>query len=61
MENKKSFYQSLNIDGYTWAGFWDNLHHFTKKVCNGWNCINCTDMDIKDGNIYDMVKYEVTR
>jgi len=61
MKQNKSFYQSLNFDGFTWSGFWDNLHHFVKKECAGYLEVKCTDDDIKNGNLSDMIKIGVTR
>ena len=61
MKKAKVFYQSLNIDGFTWRGYWNKLHHFVKKECAGYLEIKCTDTDIQDGNLQDMIKLGVTR
>lgn len=62
MKQKKRFYQSLNFDGYTWSGYWDNLHHFVKqKNEGGYWYIKCNDTDIEDGNIIHMVRLGVSR
>lgn len=62
MTNKKTFYQSLpNLDGFLWVGYWDKLHHFTKKVGSMHAHIRASEQDIKTGNLNDMIKYKVTR
>jgi hypothetical protein len=61
MKQVKSYYQELNFDGYTWSGYWGDLHHFSKRE-NGLYCIiNCNETDLEDGNILDMVKLGVSR
>lgn len=62
MTNKKTFYQSLpNLDGFLWVGYWDKLHHFTKKVGSMYAHIRASEQDIKTGNLNDMIKHKVTR
>lgn len=61
MKKSKQYYKSFNIDGFTWRGFWDKMHHFVKKECAGYAEIKCTEQDIEDGNIYDMVAFGVSR
>jgi hypothetical protein len=61
MANKKSYYTALNFDGFKWAGYWDNFHHFTKKESKGYLEIRCTDIDILDGNLQDMIKLGMTK
>jgi len=62
MENQKTFYQSLpNLDGFSWVGYWDKLHHFTKKIGNIYTHIQANEQDIKTGNLNDMIKHNLTR
>ena len=62
MKQNKQYYKNLpKYNGYNWAGYWDNMHHFTKKVLNGYKEIKCLDNDIETGNIIDMAKYEVSK
>lgn len=61
MKKQKRYYQTLKFDGFTWSGFWDNFHHFIKKECRGYFEIRCTDIDIEDGNLLDMIKLGVTK
>ena len=61
MKRDKLFYTTLNYDGFTWSGYWDKYHHFVKKENNGFLEIRCTDTDIEDGNLIDMIKYGVTK
>lgn len=62
MKRPKIFYSSLpSINGYSWSGFWDKLHHFVKKEATGYFEIRCTDEDITSGNLIDMINYGVTR
>lgn len=64
MKHEKSYYQDLNIgDNFKWAGYWKNMHHFSAKhpIKNLYTTISCTEEDLEDGNINDMVKYGVTK
>lgn len=51
----------LQIGGFKWAGYWDKMHRFTKQEVKGWLEIACTEKDIDNGNIKDMIKFQVTR
>lgn len=46
-------------------GFWDNFHHFVKRIDTGYMPkyieIKCTDDDIENENLNDMIKYHVSR
>ena len=61
MKQRKSFYQSLSFNGFSWAGFWDGVHNFQKRVNNGYEVIKCTDEDIENGNISFMVEHGLSR
>ena len=62
MTNKKIYYQSLpNLDGFLWVGYWDKLHHFTKKIDNIYTHIRANKQDIKTGNLNEMINHKVTR
>jgi len=58
--NKKEL-QSLNIDGYTWSGFFNKMHTFTKKEKSGCYIIKCNTTDIKNGNIIDLINMGLSR
>ena len=68
MKRKKAFYKSININGYTWRGFWNKLHHFVKRIDDYKNenygkyieC-SCNDADIENGNLNFMVVNNLTR
>ena len=62
MKHKKDFYRKLNYDGYSWWGFVDGFHNFKKgNATEGWYNIRCTEEDIENNNIADMVKFGVTK
>jgi hypothetical protein len=62
MKREKCFYQSMpNIYGFSWVGYWDNFHHFTKQIGDKWAEIRATDIDIDNGNLEDMARLSVTR
>jgi hypothetical protein len=62
MQKEKTFYRSLpNLDGFSWVGYWDSFHHFTKKIGDKYAHIRSTEHDIKDGNIYSLIKYKLTK
>lgn len=62
MKQNKSFYQSLpTYNGFKWVGFWDGLHHFTKRFELGWLEIMANDEDIETNNIEDMARFSVSR
>jgi hypothetical protein len=51
MKHSKAHYQSLNYNGYTWTGFWNKKHHFSKPEGKGFACIKATEEDLENGNI----------
>lgn len=62
MNQSKDFYRSIpNLNGFKWVGFWDGFHHFTKKFELGWLQIRANETDIIDGNIQQMIKYNVSK
>jgi|GEM_PF-4217944 len=61
MKHAKSYYQQIKINGYKWTGYWDRFHHFTIKEGGGYYEIRCTDTDIEDGNLLQMIEYGLTK
>lgn len=62
MKREKWFYQSMpNIYGFSWSGYWDKYHHFTKQINGKWLEIRATDLDIDNGNLEDMARLSVSR
>jgi len=62
MQKEKTFYRSLpNLDGFLWVGYWDSFHHFTKKIKDKYLHIRANENDIKEGNIYQLIKYKLTK
>lgn len=57
MKQKKAYYQQLNINGFTWSGYWKGYHHFY----NNGQHVRCTDNDIEDGNLIDMINMGLTK
>lgn len=60
MKHPKQFYKSLNYDGYTWSGFINGFHVFSRKEDDGYYMIKCREKDIEDNNILDMVHFGVS-
>lgn len=62
MQQKKAFYKALILaNGYAWAGYWDKFHHFTKMAGHMYAHIKANEKDIKNGNIYLMTQYNLTK
>lgn len=61
MKNNKQYYQSLNIDGYTWSGYWSGFHNFTKKDGSNVAVVRCNDADIEDGNLQCMIQMGLSK
>ncbi len=61
MTRKKPFYTGININGFTWSGWWDKFHHFVKRETGGYLEVRCTDQDIDDGNLAQMIEYGLTK
>ena len=61
MKKPKTYYQEIQTDGFSWSGYWDKLHHFIKREKAGCIHIRCTERDITNGNIYDMIQLGVSK
>ena len=61
MKYKKEHYKKINIGGYYWGGFWDNMRHFVKKEKRGYLSITCDEEDLENGNLEYMVENRMTR
>jgi len=53
--------RTMQSNGYTYAGFWKGLYHFTKKEVKGWLEVKCNNSDIKTNNIQYMLQNNLTR
>lgn len=63
MKHNKNHYRKINIDGFTWSGFWDGFHYFSKRQDSpyGYWQLKCTEGDIEDGNLIELIKLELSR
>lgn len=61
MHHNKEYYQSINIEGYTWSGFWNGFHNFTKKDGASIEVVRCSDRDIEDGNLKEMIQLGLSK
>lgn len=61
MKYKKAYYKNITHFGYHWGGYWNNLHHFIKKVNQKFLEIACIDEDIEDGSLIFMMEHGFTR
>lgn len=50
----------LVINGYQWIYFSDGIHCFSKKDENGYSVIECTEKQIKNGDIEFMTEHNLT-
>lgn len=57
--NKKNFI-GMNIKGYEWFAFHNNIHSFQKKEKKGFSVIKCTHEQIYNGDIEFMIENEIT-
>jgi hypothetical protein len=60
MLHKKEHYKKLSYDGFSWYGFFDGLHHFSRKESKGYTEITCTEEMLTNGDIEFMVKHGLT-
>lgn len=60
MLHEKGYYQELNYSGFQWAGYWDNLHHFTKKEDAGFLEMSCTEEMLNNGDAHYMAQHGLT-
>jgi len=63
MKHLKSFYRDLSHAGYSWGGFWDGHHVFTKSANNlgGVFEMKVLESDIDDGSWKFMAEKGLTR
>jgi len=59
----KEYISSLATNGYQYVGFWDKRFNFQKPNGNtrGGKLVSAKDSDLLDGNIYDMLRYDLSR
>lgn len=56
--------KNINVNGYSFVGYWDGFYHFTKRAeynKGGYYHIKCKECDLLDDNIKDMLELEVTK
>ena len=50
MKHHKQHYKDLRYNGFRWFGFIDGIHHFSKKVTNGYLEMQLVEEDLENGN-----------
>ena len=54
--------RNISPDGYHYAGFWNELYHFTKNDhSKGYFTTSCNELDLSNGNLEYMTKNGYTR
>lgn len=63
MRHPKCHYMGLNHAGFSWGGFWDGHHVFTKRAndAGGFFEMKVLESDIEDGSWKFMAEKGLTR
>lgn len=62
MTRPKQFYLDLKLaNSFEWKYFEKGLHTFVAKMQQGYITMCCTEKDIDDGNIHDLIDFGLTR
>ena len=58
----KHKYANYSVNGYSWFGFYDDFHHFSKLVSWGkYAYIKLLDLDMRNGNSEYMLEHDLSR